>query len=169
MEPKSLRSQLFGILEALCEKPSISHWETMNDLSSTPYPPKIVMAYRRGHGKSTYRCTTSAQCHGTKTGPVPDCSALRYWESGTEGERVSVIESALFPGHIELWRPNPRKRASANGPESGWLVVIRSPLPGHCDLGMQGSCSDSAIVLCLRRPMPCAAGSSIFISYFFKW
>ena len=89
---------------------------------------------------------------------MPDCSALRYWESGTEGERVSVIESAVFPGHIELWRPNPRKRASANGPESGWLVVIS--LPGHCDLGMQSSCYDSAIVLCLRRPMPCAAGSS---------
>ena len=30
------------------------------------HPLKIVMAYRLGHGKSTYRCTTSAQCHGTK-------------------------------------------------------------------------------------------------------
>ena len=105
----------------------------MNGLSSTPYPPKIVMAYRRGHGKSTYRFTTSAQCHGTKTGSVPDCSALRYWESVTEGEWVSVISGA----RIETLEDRIHRKDPVQWPESGWvLVVIWSiGLKSHKSLG----------------------------------
>ena len=55
------------------------------------HPLKIVMAYRLGHGKSTYRCTTSASVMELKNWFSADCSALRYWESGTEGGRVSVV------------------------------------------------------------------------------
>ena len=62
---------------------------------------------------SAYRFTTSAQCHGTKTGSVPDCSALRYWESGTEGERVSVISGDRNRVERNSGRPNPQKRTSA--------------------------------------------------------
>ena len=94
---------------------------------------------------SAYRFTTSAQCHGTKTGSVPDCSALRYWESGTEGGRVSVISE------------------DRNRVEFQLDLVISVKFPRILeDLGIHGKetmqQSDSAIVQCLRRPMPCAAG-----------
>ena len=55
------------------------------------HPLKIVMAYRLGHGKSTYRCTTSTQCHGTKK--LVQCRLLSATVLGIGhgGGRVSVV------------------------------------------------------------------------------